>query len=173
MRTFVMALIMAAAALPAGAPKGFEHWTSGELRGFEKKLCLKMNAQKIATQPLAGYGNHSFLVAHREGNGEAELHETQNDVMVVESGEATLVVGGTVVNPQNHRAARDSRAFDSRRRKGGAGGRRRGAHPDQDGAPDAGGERQADHLFRGEDRLGARLRELIAASAAAFRDNRV
>jgi mannose-6-phosphate isomerase-like protein (cupin superfamily) len=100
MRTFVIALIMAAAALPAGLPEGAGHWTSAELRGFEKSLALKMNAQKIATMPLAGYGNHSFLVAHREGSGEAELHETQNDVMVVESGEATLVVGGTVVNPR-------------------------------------------------------------------------
>jgi mannose-6-phosphate isomerase-like protein (cupin superfamily) len=100
MRTIVMALMLAAAALPAGGPKGFDHWTSGELRGFEQKLGPKINAQKIAMQSLAGYGNHSFLVAHREGSGEAELHETQNDVMVIESGEATLIVGGTVVDPK-------------------------------------------------------------------------
>jgi mannose-6-phosphate isomerase-like protein (cupin superfamily) len=104
MRTFAMALMMAAgvlpAGLPAGPPDGFGHWTGGELRDFEGKLGPKINAQKIATQSLAGYGNHSFLVAHREGSGEAELHETQNDVMVVESGEGTLVVGGTVVDPR-------------------------------------------------------------------------
>jgi mannose-6-phosphate isomerase-like protein (cupin superfamily) len=105
MRTFAIALTMAAGVLsvgqPAGLPAGVGHWTSSELQGFAKTLGPKMNAQKIATQPLAGYGNHSFLVAHREGNGEAELHETQNDVMVVESGEATLEVGGTVVNPRS------------------------------------------------------------------------
>lgn len=100
MKTFVMVLWMAAAALPAGTPEGFGHWKSAELRGFEKSLSPKMNAQKVATQALAGYGNHSFLIAHREGDGEAELHETQNDVMVIESGEATLVIGGTVVNPK-------------------------------------------------------------------------
>jgi mannose-6-phosphate isomerase-like protein (cupin superfamily) len=100
MRTFVIALVMAGAALPAGLPEGVAHWTSAELRGFANTLGPKMNAQKVATQSLAGYGNHSFLVAHREGNGEAELHETQNDVMVIESGEATLVVGGTVVDPR-------------------------------------------------------------------------
>ena len=98
MRTFAIALILTAVALPAGLPEGVEHWTSGELRGFEKKLGPKMSAQKVATQALGSYRNHSFLVAHREGSGEAELHETQNDVMVVESGEATLVVGGTVVD---------------------------------------------------------------------------
>ncbi|HUE00762.1 MAG TPA: hypothetical protein VMR62_14410 [Bryobacteraceae bacterium] len=100
MRTFAIALLMAAAALPAGLPEGVAHWTSAELRGFAQTLGPKMNAQKIATQSLGSYGNHSFLVAHREGNGEAELHETQNDVMVVESGEAMLVVGGTVVDPR-------------------------------------------------------------------------
>jgi len=100
MRTFAMALLMAAAALPAGLPEGVAHWTSAEMQGFAKTLGPKMNAQKVATQSLAGYGNHSFLVAHREGDGEAELHETQNDVMVIESGEATLVVGGKVVDPR-------------------------------------------------------------------------
>jgi mannose-6-phosphate isomerase-like protein (cupin superfamily) len=96
----IIVLIMAAAALTADAPKGFEHWSSAELQGFERTLGPKINAQKIATQPLGSYGNHNFLMAHREGSGEAELHETQNDVMVVESGEATLVVGGTVVDPR-------------------------------------------------------------------------
>ena len=37
------------------------------------------------------------MVAHREGDGEAEVHETMADFFVVESGEATLVVGGQVV----------------------------------------------------------------------------
>ena len=100
MRVLVIALIVAAAALPAGAPAGFEHWTGAKLLGFEKTLSGKMNAHKIATESLGSYGNHSFLMAHREGDGEAELHETQNDVMVIESGEATLVVGGTVVDPR-------------------------------------------------------------------------
>ena len=87
MRAFGIAILTAAAALPAGSgPAGFDLWKSGELQGFQQKLSPKMNAQKIATEALGSYGNHSFLIAHREGNGEAELHETQNDVMVVESG---------------------------------------------------------------------------------------
>ena len=101
MRAFAIAILTAAAALPAGSnPAGFELWKSGDLQAFEQKLAPKMNAHKVATEALGSYGNHSFLMAHREGSGEAELHETQNDVMVVESGEATLVVGGTVVDPK-------------------------------------------------------------------------
>jgi len=101
MRAFAIAILTAAAALPAGSgPAGFELWKSSELQAFEQKLSPKMNAQKVATQALASYGDESFLMAHREGSGEAELHETKNDVMVIESGEATLVVGGTIVNPK-------------------------------------------------------------------------
>jgi len=101
MRAFAIAILTAAAALPAGSgPAGFELWKSSELQALEQKLSPKMNAQKVATQALASYGDESFLMAHREGSGEAELHETKNDVMVIESGEATLVVGGTMVNPK-------------------------------------------------------------------------
>jgi mannose-6-phosphate isomerase-like protein (cupin superfamily) len=93
-----MVLMAAAVALPAGVPAGFELWKYGELESFDKKLSPKMNAQKVAAEELGRYGNHHFLMAHREGNGEAELHETESDVMVIESGAATLVVGGTVVD---------------------------------------------------------------------------
>src|SRR5579863_10012613 len=101
MKAFAIAILTAAVALPAGSgPAGVELWKSADLQAFQQKLSPKMNAQKVATQPLASSGNHNFLVAHREGNGEAELHETQNDVIVIESGEATLIVGGTVVDPK-------------------------------------------------------------------------
>ena len=40
------------------------------------------------------------MIAHREGDGQAELHEKQADLFVVASGEATLVYGGEVVSPK-------------------------------------------------------------------------
>jgi mannose-6-phosphate isomerase-like protein (cupin superfamily) len=50
------------------------------------------------------------MVAHREGSGEAEYHATQADIFVVQSGEATLVYGGSLVDgkttaPNEMRAA--------------------------------------------------------------------
>src|SRR5438876_2068606 len=77
---------------------GFVHWRDADLKAFTKKLAPKMNAQKMASEQLGKHGNHSFMVAYRGANGEAELHETQTDVFVAQSGEATLVVGGTVLN---------------------------------------------------------------------------
>ena len=38
------------------------------------------------------------MLVHREADGQAEWHETQADVFFVQSGSATLVFGGTLVN---------------------------------------------------------------------------
>jgi uncharacterized RmlC-like cupin family protein len=93
-------VFLAAAGLARAAdPAGFVIWKSAELKGFEKKLAPKVDAaNKVATQNLEKFDNHLTMIAHREANGLAELHENQTDVMVIESGAATLVVGGSVVD---------------------------------------------------------------------------
>jgi mannose-6-phosphate isomerase-like protein (cupin superfamily) len=88
--------VLTAAPLGAAEPEGFVIWPGTELRVYGKKLAPKMNAGKVAAEQLAKFGNHSTMIAHREGDGEAELHETQADVFFVQSGEATLIVGGEV-----------------------------------------------------------------------------
>jgi len=40
------------------------------------------------------YGRYILSVSHREKSGVVELHEVKEDVMIVQSGEATLIVGG-------------------------------------------------------------------------------
>ncbi len=88
----------AAAALWAAAPAGFEMWKGTDLRAMDKTLAPRINAQKLAMQQLGNFGNHSLMVAHRQADGEAELHETQADIFIVQSGGGTLVAGGKVVN---------------------------------------------------------------------------
>ena len=80
--------------LYAAHPAGFAHVTGSQLKTMEKGMAGK----KLASNPLGNYGNHTMQLSHREASGEAELHETMNDIFVVESGEATLVVGGTVAS---------------------------------------------------------------------------
>ena len=98
MKTIALLLLATMVAIPANAPQGFEVWSGAQLKDLEKQLSAKVNAQKVALQQLAKYDNHGIMVAHREGSGEAELHETQVDVFFVQSGRATLVVGGTMVD---------------------------------------------------------------------------
>jgi len=103
MRT-VLAWLAASAVLGAADPAGFGQWKGAELKSYDKKLAPKMDAQKIGSASLGNFGNHSFMVIHREASGQAEWHEKQADLFIVQSGEATLVVGGTVVDPKNTEA---------------------------------------------------------------------
>jgi mannose-6-phosphate isomerase-like protein (cupin superfamily) len=96
----LMSVMSVGAPLMAAEPPGVVVWSASELRDYGKKLAPKMNAGKVATERLATFGNHFAMIAHREGDGEAELHEKQADLFVVESGAATLVVGGEVVSPK-------------------------------------------------------------------------
>lgn len=93
----LFALVLALPLLAANPP-GFEHWRGANLRADGKKMAAKMDPKlKLAMQQLGKFGNHSFMVAHREASGEAELHETQADIFIVVGGAATLQVGGEVV----------------------------------------------------------------------------
>jgi mannose-6-phosphate isomerase-like protein (cupin superfamily) len=44
------------------------------------------------------YGNHILSISHREKSGFVEIHKNKADVMIIQSGTATLVVGGKGLN---------------------------------------------------------------------------
>jgi mannose-6-phosphate isomerase-like protein (cupin superfamily) len=98
MKPLALALLLAGFALPAGDPPGFYLWKSADLKGFSKSLAPKINDKKMASQALGNYANYTFNIAHREASGEGEYHATQADIFFVQSGEATLVVGGELVD---------------------------------------------------------------------------
>lgn len=96
--------------MSAGDPPGFYLWKSADLKAYSKSMAPKINEKKVASQTIAAFGNYSFMVAHREGTGEAEYHATQADVFFVQTGSATIVIGGELVDgkttaPNEMRAA--------------------------------------------------------------------
>ena len=99
-KTALAVLMTAVVPLMAAEPTGVVVWSGSELKGYAKKLAPKMNEGKVATERLATFPSHFAMIAHREADGQAELHEKQADLFVVESGEATLVYGGEVVSPK-------------------------------------------------------------------------
>ena len=103
--------------LLAADPAGFAYWSGAELKAYGKKLAPKMNPLKVATEQLGKLGNHSTMLAYREADGEAELHERQADIFIVQAGAATLVVGGKVVGRPVHRARARSAALHRGRRE--------------------------------------------------------
>ena len=96
MKPLLAALLFGAAALWAADPAGFHVWKSSQIKGYEKTLSSKLDAQKSAAETLVTVGNVTYLVAHREGSGLAEWHEKQADIMVIETGEVTMVYGGEI-----------------------------------------------------------------------------
>jgi len=95
----VLAAILTFAMLLAAAdPDGYAQYSSANLQ--TRVDAAKADDHKVRLDRVANWGNHSLLSVRRDGDGEAEVHETQVDVIFVKSGEATLVLGGTVVEPR-------------------------------------------------------------------------
>jgi hypothetical protein len=84
--------------LVASDPAGFALWKAADLRAHEKSLAPKIDDTKFASQPLGAFGNHTMQISHREGNGPYEVHQSQADLIIVQTGAATLLVGGTIVD---------------------------------------------------------------------------
>jgi uncharacterized RmlC-like cupin family protein len=94
--TFLMwiPIFIAAAAVPAG----YDHWTAEQFATREEALHKGMK-NGLASETLGNWGNHLLLKTRREASsGQAELHETQADLIVVQSGHATIVIGGRILN---------------------------------------------------------------------------
>jgi len=88
-------MFLAALPLMAADPAGFTAYTNADIQSRAK--AVKLDEHKAGVDRVGNWGNHALLVVRREGDGEAEIHETQVDVITVISGEGTLVVGGSAV----------------------------------------------------------------------------
>ena len=86
----VMLLVMA-----ADQPT-FALWTASDLKTRAAALATKLGPDKSASDKLADYGGYNTQLAHREASGGGELHEKFADIFVIQSGEATVIVGGKV-----------------------------------------------------------------------------
>jgi mannose-6-phosphate isomerase-like protein (cupin superfamily) len=83
----IVFLGLAVTAAAAADPPGYVVWP--------KALPPEGSPQKIQ------FEHHSWSLAHREKSGVVESHGTRSIVMIVQSGEATLVVGNDIVDAKN------------------------------------------------------------------------
>ncbi|MDP9055158.1 MAG: cupin domain-containing protein [Acidobacteriota bacterium] len=96
MKLLPILVLVLTASLWAADPEGFAMYKASELQA--RAMAAKLDANKSSADRMATWGNHGLLLVRREGDGAAELHLTQADVITVVSGEGTLIVGGTVVD---------------------------------------------------------------------------
>ena len=87
--------------LQAGPP-GFVMWSASELEQRAAALSARVGPDHSARETLADYGNpsgaHRFRFIHRDADGIPEQHEHIEDVVFIQSGAGTLLVGGDMVN---------------------------------------------------------------------------
>jgi mannose-6-phosphate isomerase-like protein (cupin superfamily) len=101
MRIVVAVVVALGFAAQGGGPAGVHVWKSTDIAAKGKELSKKLDAQKAANEVVATEGNRRFMVAHREGSGQAEWHEKEADVMFFSAGNITMVYGGTIVDEKS------------------------------------------------------------------------
>jgi mannose-6-phosphate isomerase-like protein (cupin superfamily) len=89
---FLLAAPMFAADAPAVAI-----WTPAQLKQREAALSKTIGPDHSSRETLADYGHHRFRFLYRDADGNPEQHDKIIDVVYVQSGEGTLVFGGTMV----------------------------------------------------------------------------
>ncbi|MGH9585353.1 MAG: cupin domain-containing protein [Acidobacteriaceae bacterium] len=65
-------------------------------------LIRQAKVQGSSGAKLADYGSHAIQLSVRAMSGGAELHSHFDDVFYVTQGHATLVTGGSILNPKSH-----------------------------------------------------------------------
>ena len=83
-------------------PPGFAMWKASELKRRDAALSTRVGRDHSARETLADYGNpagaHRFRFIHRDADGIPEIHDDIIDVVFVQSGAGTLLVGGEMLN---------------------------------------------------------------------------
>jgi len=103
MKVFGLMGLLAIALLMVSAeekmPDGFQQWTGASLKDIELTLKTEADASShhMSVRRLADFPRDTFMLSRRQADGVVEWHENQADVFFVQSGSATLLVGGSMV----------------------------------------------------------------------------
>jgi mannose-6-phosphate isomerase-like protein (cupin superfamily) len=99
MKTPALFLILAILPAFAADPVIYKYWSAAELKGYEKKLGAKVTpTNKVVLEEIVNAGNYFSVMAQKQGNTPAELHDAWADLYVIVSGNGILEVGGTLLD---------------------------------------------------------------------------
>src|SRR5580765_7741700 len=106
MKTIVGILAAVAASLPLGAadPPEFAIWKAANLRSHDTALSTHVADDHSSRETLADYGDHRFRLLYRDADGNPEQHDAIIDIVMVQSGAGTLLIGGTMVGKHSTNA---------------------------------------------------------------------
>lgn len=93
-------LMLTIFATPAFAQSKSEviYWPASTLGGYSATLKGRQGEKKTlsASEILSDLGNHKFEILRRDGSGAGEMHHNWTDIFIVQSGEATILYGGSI-----------------------------------------------------------------------------
>ena len=95
-RCIVVATLLLAPPVVAQQPQ-FGLWSAAELSKRDAALSTRVGADHSSRETLADYGHHRFRLLYRDADGAPEQHDNIVDVVMVQSGEGTLQLGGEMV----------------------------------------------------------------------------
>jgi hypothetical protein len=84
----------------------FALWTRSAIDQQQNALMKNVAPDHSSRETLADYGAHRFRLLYRDGDGLPEEHDRIVDVVMVHSGEATLILGGTMKEKKGSAATR-------------------------------------------------------------------
>ena len=94
MKAAFLLAVVCSFVLLAADPSQPLFWSATQQKDFDKLALSKLNPDRhLGTERMLD----SAFVAYRNGNGEAEIHEKQADLLLIRSGEGTVLVGGKIV----------------------------------------------------------------------------
>ena len=94
MRRYLFLLLLAPAF--AAEQSSFALWTSSTIGQHEAILMKNVLPDHSSRETLADYGDHRFRLLYRDADGLPEEHDRIVDVIMVHSGEGSLMLGGTM-----------------------------------------------------------------------------
>jgi hypothetical protein len=97
----LFAALLVVPVVAADSSPGLGIWRSSELKQRVEALSKKVGPDHSARETLADYNDHRFRLLYRDEDGVPEQHDGIIDVVMVQSGEGTLLVGGTMLNPRS------------------------------------------------------------------------
>ena len=97
MKKLVCAVFLTAAA--AATSSQIEIFSAKNITGIWDTISHK--GTPYSAQELARYPSSYITVAYREGDGVPEEHDTESAIFVIQSGQASILMGGQIADPQS------------------------------------------------------------------------
>ena len=98
MKTVVrlLVLMLLGTRVLAADPPGFAMWKASELKAHDEALPAHVADDHSSRETLADFDTHRFRMLYRDADGNPEQHDAIIDIVYVQSGAGTLMMGGTM-----------------------------------------------------------------------------